>query len=66
MKYVIEYDEIYKEWVVWEKISKSAKQEIFKNKYKRVCREYLQAMEEKKGLEVKNGRSKKRRNTKQF
>lgn len=37
---IIEYEECYKKWVVF-KVERSLKTEIFRNKYKKECKEYI-------------------------
>lgn len=49
---IIEYEECYKKWVVF-KVERSLKTEIFRNKYKKECKEYVKKATKKE--ENKNG-----------
>ena len=51
MKYKIEYEPVLKSWVVFQ-VDKSAKFEVFRNKAKKCCKEFIKTME------VKNERKK--------
>lgn len=39
--YTIEYCEIRKVWIVFKRLSPSAMQEVYKNKYKKECKKWL-------------------------
>lgn len=45
----IEYDNIYKKWVVWLK-DRSVFEEVFKSKAKRECKEYIEKAKRKKRI----------------
>lgn len=51
---IIEYEECYKKWVVF-KVKRSLKTEIFRNKYKKECKEYVKNKKATKKEENKNG-----------
>ena len=48
-KMKIEYDNIYKKWVVWLK-DRSVFEEVFKSKTKRGCKEYIEKAKRKKQI----------------
>lgn len=51
MKYTIEFEKVLNQWVVF-KVDKNAKFEVFRNKTKKCCKEFIKTME------VKNERKK--------
>lgn len=53
MKYTIEYEEILKQWVVF-KVEKSLKTEVFRHKYKSVCKEFKKTMEDEESGRKRN------------
>ena len=46
-KMIIEYEKCYKKWVVF-KVFKNIKIEVFKDKYKKNCKNYIKLKKKKK------------------
>ncbi len=46
MKWTIEFEKVLNEWVVF-KVDKNAKFEVFRNKAKKCCKDFIKIMEER-------------------